>query len=220
MECFYKSNPKKIGYRKRMHNFWIEQRMFVITEQRLVDQKSQIIKKKWLSELELEAIRRSIDDAEYGQVGNVIEGGIGRTMEDDEENQQADATANNNVTNSQGDECTGEQLTYEYINEIHPDIGYDETSVTEEEKLLMEKIKDFSRQQRERLPPLQGVDSKRFKEVVLGKAQVKDITYMNDLMYGGAALVTEMVGMRRKQKERAMVEEKIRGPSKTTEQRS
>ena len=44
-------------------------------------------------------------------------------MEKDEENQQADATANNNVTNSQGDECKGEQLTYEYINEIHPDIG-------------------------------------------------------------------------------------------------
>ena len=99
MECFYKSNPKKIGYRKRMHNLWIEQGMFVITEQRLADQKSQIVKKKWLSELELEAIRRSIDDAEYGQVGNVIEGGIERTMEDDEENQQADATGNNNVNN-------------------------------------------------------------------------------------------------------------------------
>ena len=52
------------------------------------------------------------------------------------------------------------------INEIHPGIGYDETSVTEEEKLLMEKIIDFSRQQRERLPPLQGVDSEKLKEVV------------------------------------------------------
>ena len=72
MECFYKSTPKKIGYRKRMHNLWSEQGMFIITEQRLADQ---IIKKKWLSELELEAIRRSIDDAEYGQEGNVLEGG-------------------------------------------------------------------------------------------------------------------------------------------------
>ena len=207
MECFYNSNPKKIGYRKRMHNLWIVQGMFVITEQRLVDQKSQIIKKKWLSELELEAIRRSVDDAEYGQIGNVI-GGTGRTMGDDEENQQADATANSNVTNRQGDEFTGEQLTNEYINEIHPDVEYDETSLTEEEKLLMEKIKDFGRQQRERLPPLKGVDSKKLKEVVnkvnavLGKVQVKDITHVNDLMYGGAALVTEMVGMRREQKEK------------------
>ena len=107
MECFYKSNPKKVGYRKRMHNLWIEHGMFVITEQRPVDQKSQIIKKKWLSELELEAIRRSIYDAEYGQVGNIIDSCYERTMEDDEENQQADATANNNVINRQGDEYTG-----------------------------------------------------------------------------------------------------------------
>ena len=208
MECLYNSNPKKIGYRKRMHNLWIEHGMFVITEQRLVDQKSQIIKKKWLSELELEAIRRSIDDAEYGQVGNVIDGGNDRTMEDDEENQQVDATANNNVISRQGDEYTGEQLSNEYMSEVHLDVGYDETSLTEEERLLMKKIKDFSRQQRERLPPLRGVDSKKLKEVVsmvnavLGKVQVNDITDVNDLMYGGAALVTEMVGMRRKRKER------------------
>ena len=116
-------------------------------------------------------------------------------MEDDEENQQADATANNNVINRQGDECTREQPTNEHINEIHPDVGYDETSLTEEEKLLVEKMKDFSRQQRERLPPLKGVDSKKLKEVVnkinavLGKVQVKDIIHVNDLMYGGAALV-------------------------------
>ena len=220
MECFYKSNPKEIGYRKRMHNLWSEEGMFVITEQRLVDQKSQIIKKKWLSELELEAIKRSIDDAEYGQVVNVIEGGTERRMEDEIENQEADPTTNNNVTNRQGDECTGEQLTYEY--EIHPDIWYDETSVTEEEKLLIEKIKDFGRQQRERLPPLRGIDSKKLKEVVskvnavLGKVQVEDITHVNDLMYGGAALVTDMVGMRRKQKEnkvpwwRRRLEEQVR----------
>ena len=37
---------------------------------------------------------------------------------------------------------------------------------------------------------------------MLGKVQVKDITHVKDLMYGGAALVTEMVGMRRKQKEK------------------
>ena len=63
MECFYQSNPKKFGYRKRIHNLWIEQGMSLITEQKLVDQKSQIIKRKWLSEVELEAIRKSINDA-------------------------------------------------------------------------------------------------------------------------------------------------------------
>ena len=33
---------------------------------------------------------------------------------------------------------------------------------------------------------------------VLGKSQGKDITNVNDLIFGGAALVTEMVGMHRK----------------------
>ena len=55
---------------------------------------------------------------------------------------------------------------------------------------------------------MKGVDSKKLKEVVskvnavLGKVPVNDITDVNDLMYGGAALVTEMVGMRRKRKEK------------------
>ena len=101
-------------------------------------------------------------------------------MEDDEESQQADTTANNNVTNRQGDECTAEQLTNDYINEIHLDIQYEKTSLTEEEKLLMEKIKDCGRQRKERLPPLKGVDNEKLKEVVskvnvmLGKVRVKD----------------------------------------------
>ena len=55
----------------------------------------------------------------------------------------------------------------------------------------MEKIKDLNRQQRERLPPLKGVDSKKLKEAfskvnaVLGKVQVKYVAHVNDLMYGG-----------------------------------
>ena len=77
-------------------------------------------------------------------------------MKNDEEYQQADATANNNVTNRQGDECTGEQLTYEYINEIHPNIGYDETSLTEEEKLLMEKIKSFWQTTERKITTVEG----------------------------------------------------------------
>ena len=37
-----------------MHVIWNEMRMFNLTEQRLVDQKNNILKRKWLSDLELE----------------------------------------------------------------------------------------------------------------------------------------------------------------------
>ena len=51
MECFYKSDPGIIGYRKRMYKLWCDKDMFQVTEQRLLDQKNQILKKGWLTDL-------------------------------------------------------------------------------------------------------------------------------------------------------------------------
>ena len=44
MECYYRSEPGRIGYRKRMHSIWTSKAMFPVTEQRLLEQKNQIIK--------------------------------------------------------------------------------------------------------------------------------------------------------------------------------
>ena len=43
--------------------------MFNVTEQRLVDQKNNILMRKWLSGLELEEIQRNIEDIGNGEVG-------------------------------------------------------------------------------------------------------------------------------------------------------
>ena len=72
MECFYLSDPKTTGYRKRMHMLWKDREMVNVTEQRLIDQKNQIIKKQWLSSLELEEIQRNVEDATYGGVARSI----------------------------------------------------------------------------------------------------------------------------------------------------
>ena len=37
MECYYKSKPHIIGYRKRMYRLWNEKGLFITNEQRLVD---------------------------------------------------------------------------------------------------------------------------------------------------------------------------------------
>ena len=55
IECFYLSEPEKLGYRKRMHTLWKE-------EQRLLDQKRLILERQWLSHVELEEIRRRSDN--------------------------------------------------------------------------------------------------------------------------------------------------------------
>ena len=54
MACYYKSEPEKRGYRKRMHQLWMENARFFVTEQRLLDQKRLILERKWLTEEELE----------------------------------------------------------------------------------------------------------------------------------------------------------------------
>ena len=68
MECFYRSKPfdeegKSIrGYRQRIFREWKGRGMFESTEQRVCDQARAIRRNGWLSELELEAIKRQVED--------------------------------------------------------------------------------------------------------------------------------------------------------------
>ena len=53
-----------------MHAIWRDKGMFNVTKQRLIDQQSQIKKKQWLTNLELEEIQRRIEDEPHGHVPN------------------------------------------------------------------------------------------------------------------------------------------------------
>ena len=73
MKCFYRSKPfdekGKLfkGYRKRMFREWRERGMSESTEQRVCDQATTIRKKGWLSEPELEVIKRRVEDGSQGE---------------------------------------------------------------------------------------------------------------------------------------------------------
>ena len=68
MECCFLSKPTDAngrpirGYRRRMHNFWKERGLPTITEQRLYDQAKVIRKSGWFTTVELEEIRRRIEE--------------------------------------------------------------------------------------------------------------------------------------------------------------
>ena len=64
IKCYYESVPSKNGYRKKMLQLWLRMDKFPVTEQRFVDQANQMPKKKWLSHLELEEIKRMTDEGE------------------------------------------------------------------------------------------------------------------------------------------------------------
>ena len=77
MECFYRSKPydengKPLrGYRQRMFREWEERGMFESTEQRISDQARLIRKNGYLSEVELETIKRAIKEEAELNVHNM-----------------------------------------------------------------------------------------------------------------------------------------------------
>ena len=74
-ECFYRSKPfdeegKPVrGYRQRMFREWRDRGLFESTEQRVCDQARAIRKNGWLSQLELETIKRQVEDEFQGEFG-------------------------------------------------------------------------------------------------------------------------------------------------------
>ena len=72
MEWYYRSKPEINGYRQRMHSVQRYKRVCNITEQRFMDQQSQVIKKQWLTKSELEEIQRGIEDEPHGHIYQMI----------------------------------------------------------------------------------------------------------------------------------------------------
>ena len=58
MECYILSEPERRGYLDRMREIWLQKGLFEVTKQRLGDQVRQIKKKGWLTDVEIEEIKR------------------------------------------------------------------------------------------------------------------------------------------------------------------
>ena len=60
IECWKRSEITKRKYRQGMKKIWDEIGVFPVTEQRLADQARQIRTNKWLTDIEIEKIRRNL----------------------------------------------------------------------------------------------------------------------------------------------------------------
>ena len=173
MECYYQSMRSRNGYRKRMLQIWVEKGLFQVTEQ-------------WLSELELEEIRRLIEEGEdTGEVGG---------SEEDEETDRSE----------QEEVRTDPQLNKQNAQSRKLKIVLVEgCELSPEEVEVIKKLEKILPKKRERLPSLRGIERRKLKEVtkkvdaVREKIETNDITNTNDLMYAGAAVVTDLVGVKR-----------------------
>ena len=63
MTLYYRSDPSKSGYRRRLHSLWKDANLFPRTEQQLADQARSIQQNNLLSDIDLLEIRGSVSIA-------------------------------------------------------------------------------------------------------------------------------------------------------------
>ena len=63
MECYFLSEPKIRGYRKRMLSLWLQKGMLWVLEQRLVDQTNTILRNSWMTELKIKELERTVTES-------------------------------------------------------------------------------------------------------------------------------------------------------------
>ena len=171
-------------------------RMFNVTEQRLVDRKNNILKRKWLSDLELEEIQRNIEDIGNGEVELESDVDEGLFLGFDREGHDVFMK----VSEVALENCMVPNVVEERSNVFVIKMNI---QITNEDMTILEKMRNvLSKETRERLPPLRGVEKHRILEAtrnideIMNKIEVGNITELNDLVYAGAVVVTKMLGVK------------------------
>ena len=197
MECYILSEPERRGYMDRMREIWLQKGMFEVTKQRLGDQVRQIKKKGWLTDVEIEEIKRkahgldNISDPERDNRGDNPETSEGNIL---------------GSANEREEEVDHAQEEPELVEE-------DEVQLKDEELEIAEKLHNIMQSnERERLPSIKKINKKKILvEVqkvneVLNKIKSNDITTTNDLIYAAAVVVTERLGVKMSKRDTATKE--------------
>ena len=175
MESYLLSEPKIIGYRKRMLSLWQQKGMFWVSEERLVDQANTIRRNSWMTELEIEELGRKVTGSD-----SVI------------------------AAEARSSEALPDQVVEDRRN-VLPEMGAEEQvdSLNEEEvAIIMEIPEVIERGRKDKLPALRNVPKKKLLEEtakvdkVLSKFKTHSITKTNELLYAGAFVVTNKLGVR------------------------
>ena len=136
MECYLLRELKVTGYRKCMLSLWLNEGMFWVSEQRLVDQENTVRRNSWMTELEIEELERNLAEDESYK----------------EEERKANHSANN----------LGEEVR-DILTALEAD---EEIDNLEEEKVtnIEERADMLQRRQKNKLPALRDIPKKKLLE--------------------------------------------------------
>uniref|UniRef100_A0A803T202 Reverse transcriptase domain-containing protein n=1 Tax=Anolis carolinensis TaxID=28377 RepID=A0A803T202_ANOCA len=187
MKCYYKSEPQRRGYQKRMYQLWKQEYPdSQITEPRLADQRRFIIRNKVFSEVELEEIQK-ICKVDYHQT-------------------TAQTAAETPATLGMVEQIEPEE-SVELLQEFEEPAL--ETSVeppgtlTARQQELKDKIMAHAAANaiRQRLPTLKTVPKRHLAPLMkdvnaaLSTVQITSIEQTNQFAYSAAVIVTEELGL-------------------------
>lgn len=195
-----------------MFAFWREVGGFEISEQRLADQARAINVNVWLSDVQMEGLKREVNN-EGGASQNTSRPThmAGEMTTDNEREQERGPSQYRNGSSHQTREpMTGSEPQFESDMQnkagracsLHITSWEIERELTDDKKDIFNRIlKVMNEGVRERLLALQKANKKKLKtEVkranqVLEKMDTVEITNSNDLIYAGAVVVTEELGL-------------------------
>ncbi|XP_067023908.1 uncharacterized protein [Acropora muricata] len=191
MECYLKSKPVNEngvpirGYRQRMFRVWQEIGLFESTEQRICDQARAIRKNGWLSELEIEAIKRKINQEEMGDT-NVQ--GLG------------DATTDENMEN---DEVQQEEGEFDMQDEPGDDANIKELNdIPEEDRRIISEILELSKSGENNPVNFKKAYQRQVDEItnrinkVIDKIPTRTTTETNNLINAASMYVAKELGLK------------------------
>ena len=148
----------------------------------------------------MEEIQREVEEGEYPEVDEPTDVLGGETQVDQE---QANVEPNGREGNMQAREQIEQEIDGPNADHDEKLLLVEGCDVSLEETSIIEKMESILKKEKVRLSPLRGIDRDKVKKAVqkvkavLAKVVPKDISATNDLLYAGAAVVTEMVGMRK-----------------------
>ena len=173
------SNPSQRGYRKRIIEVWQECSTFQTTSQRLADQVRAIVKKGWFSDLELLEIQKT-----HKQTYNTAPDTSSSVKQKQSNEKEQQTSANENTT---------------LPNDTLP--SNQEETLSQEQKIYLENVKRIMNSEKTILPSLRNIEWKTLKietnkiNPVLPYIPTNNITELNELIYAGAKLVCEKIGI-------------------------
>ena len=207
MECFYRSKPfdeegKPVrGYRQRMFREWRDRGLFESTEQRVCDQARAIRKNGWLSQLELETIKRQVEDEFQDEFGEDVATEV-ETVENE------DTAVNEDMAKNEIEPVAEEIVNVEeVINNVIDSVDDTRHNLNDEHRKIVERLN-------ETMLDRKTSDSVMFKKVDKQTLKVqtdrvndaskyfksKNITETNDLIRAASVWVAEPEELKKRDK--------------------